>query len=110
MPLLLSQLPFVPNLVEKNKNKEKIKWKKTDNKNQDENNEQNTNDPLFNIPKLTITRSTILYFNGTLSPHVSSAIFCYKPDILGDLINSLKKIGIAKNKRKKLYNIVMQEN
>lgn len=46
--------------------------------------------PHFQRPSVTLT--------------VSSAIFCCKPGVLGDLIDGLKEIGIVKNKQKKLYN------
>lgn len=45
-----------------------------------------------------------------MTPTLGSALFQHKPAVLGNFIDNLKeKIGIAKNKRKKLHNVVIQK-
>lgn len=49
------------------------------------------------------------HFNDTATPNVASAIFYCKPGILGDLKDGLKKIDVAKNKQKEVYDTAMEE-
>lgn len=56
-----------------------------------------------------IVKLFILYLNNIIIPNIYFIIFYYKLDILKDLINSLKKIDITKNKQKKIHNIVIKE-
>lgn len=109
-PLLPLQPPFNPNLATDNKNEEEIEWEKTDDEDQDGNNKQGTDNPSFNMPQLLPTRSGTPHSQGTsITPTVGSAISCRRPDVLGDLTDSLKKIGIAKNKRKELNDAATQK-
>ena len=109
-PLLPSQPPFDPNLAADNENEEEIEWEKTDDENQDGNNKQGTDNLSLNTPQSPATRSGTPYSQGTsITPTVSSAISRRRPGVLRDLTDSLKEIGIAKNKQKKLNDAAMQE-
>ena len=110
MPLLLLQLFFDPNLAADNENEEEIEWEKTDDKNQDGNNEQSIDNLSFNTPQSPTTRSGTLHSQGpSITPTVSFAISRCRPSVLGDLIDGLKEIGIAKNKQKKLNDTATQK-
>ena len=62
------------------------------------------------MPQLPSTRSGTLHFQGiNVTLIVDSAIsYCWS-GVLRDLINSLKEIGIAKNKQKELNDPATQE-
>ena len=51
-----------------------------------------------------------MYPYGTsITPTVSSAISYCRPDVLRDLTDNLKEIGIVKKKQKKLNNVATQK-
>lgn len=85
------------------KNKEEIGQKKTNDEDLNRNIEQgaaNINS-ICNIPQ---PRSATPHSQGlSMTSIVGSTISRCKPGVLRDQINSLKEIGIAKNKQKELY-------
>lgn len=89
------------NQQEDENNEDEVEWDKTDD--EDRNPHFNSGTNFHNTPQPTELRSATPYFTGTVTPNVGFAISRCRPGVLGDLTNGLKDLGVAKNKRKELY-------
>ena len=97
-------------------NEEEIEWHKTDDEDQEGNTEQglDTNQgldtsSLYNTLQPRSGTPHIQETSATVTPIISSALSRCKSGVLKDLTESLKEIGIAKNKRKQLYDAAIQK-
>lgn len=88
-------------------NEKKFECKKIVDEDQDNNHEQGLDDFLHNTSQSIVAKLSILYFNDTIIFNVGLDISHHKSSVLGNLIDGLKKIGIAKNQQKKVYDAAM---